>query len=343
MNERKVDVVVIGLVFAAMPILMQFGRMLFATLSDFWGRKLFFFANGLFGTISSLIYYVARTPLDFLFGKAAEGTKEGAIWAVNRPFLLEKNEGSWRALVHLRTIVYLGFALGNLVAGFLIVWLLFEGTMILCAFFGVIVVMLSLLLTGERKEHFNLSKAVGFLDFRRKTRIFKLFIFLFFVTGLSYGFVGGYVIPLFLKNCGFDTTTIGLIIGIQILVAGIFSYIFSKTSKMRQLILISGLLFSCTFILLSLANPLTAVFLVIFFGFVQGANAIGQEGMLSKVSNKESYGTDIGLLMIGLHIGETISSALAGLLIANWGFAAPFLIAALTYTIFYLTSYKVMD
>lgn len=65
MKERNVDVVIIGLVFATMPLIMQFGRMVFATLSDFWGRKLFFASNGVLGAVSSLIYYFAYTPLEF--------------------------------------------------------------------------------------------------------------------------------------------------------------------------------------------------------------------------------------------------------------------------------------
>ncbi|MDI6690710.1 MAG: MFS transporter [Candidatus Bathyarchaeota archaeon] len=134
MKERNVDVVVIGLVFAAMPLIMQFGRMFFATLSDFLGRKIFFVSNGVLGVISSLIYYAAKMPSEFLFGKVVEGTKEGAIWAVNRAFLLERERGRWRILVYLRTVVYVGFAVGSLLAGFLAAWLFFDGTM-LCALF----------------------------------------------------------------------------------------------------------------------------------------------------------------------------------------------------------------
>jgi len=49
MKEKCIDVVLIGFVFAAMPLIMQLGRMFFATLSDFFGRKPFFMANGFLG------------------------------------------------------------------------------------------------------------------------------------------------------------------------------------------------------------------------------------------------------------------------------------------------------
>lgn len=342
MKARNVDVVVIGLVFAAMPLIMQLGRIFFATVSDFWGRKTFFVSNGVLGIISGLIYYAARSPLEFLFGKVMEGTKEGSLWAVNRAFLLEKNGGHWRILVYLRTVAYIAYALGSLIAGFLIVWFLFEGAMLVCTLFSVFVLLLALLLTSEKRGQFSMEKALRFLDFRKKTRIFKIFLFLFFVMGVSFGLVGGFVIPLFLDTVGFEAEGIGLIFGMEILVAGLFSYLFSKSSKMRELTLFSGVLFSITLFLLGFTNWILAAALVILFGSVQGMASIGQEGILSKVCDKESYGTDIGLMMMGLHLGEASSLALSGVLIALWGFVAPFVLAASTYTIFYVGSYMLL-
>lgn len=209
MKERNIDIVIMGLVFASFPLIMQFGRMLFATVSDFWGRKPFFVSNGLLGVISGLIYYFAHTPVEFLFGKVMEGTKEGAIWAVNRPFLLEKSGGHSRILVYLRAVMYAAFAVGSLLTGFLVIWFLYEGTMLFCALIGILVIFFSLMLVSERKNRFSVKKALHFLDLRKKKRLFKIFLILFFVLGLSYGFRGGFVIPMFLDNYGFTTRLSG--------------------------------------------------------------------------------------------------------------------------------------
>jgi len=342
MEARNVDVVVIGLVFAAMPLIMQLGRMVFATASDFWGRKMFFVSNGVLGVVSGLIYYVAHSPLEFLFGKVVEGTKEGSLWAVNRAFLLEKNGRHWRILVYLRTVAYVAYAVGSLVAGFLIVWLFFEGALLVCALFSVLVMSLAFLLVGEKKERFSAAKARRFLDFRKKSRVFKVFLVLFFVFGVSFGLVGGFVFPLFLDNVGFDVEGIGLIIGVEVLVAGLFSYLFSKTSRMRVLILLSGVLFTVTLLLLGFTSWIFAAILVVLFGSVQGMSSIGQEGILSKICDVECYGTDIGLLMMGLHLGEALSLAMSGFLISVWGFVAPFVLAASTHVFFYLGAYIIL-
>jgi len=250
MVQRKIDIVLIGFVFACMPVIMQLGRMFFATFSDFWGRKPFFILNGLLGIVSGLIYYFAHTALEFLFGKVAEGTKEGTLWAVNRAFLLERSPDQLRILVYMRTVIYVAYAFGSLLAGFLISWLLFEGTMILCALSGIFVLLLSLFLANERKEHFSVAKALQFLDIRKRGRVFKIFLFLFFCMGLAFGFIGGFVIPVFLSAANFNAENIGLIVCLQIVSAGLSSYIFSRTTKIRSLVLLSGMLFSTVLILL---------------------------------------------------------------------------------------------
>ncbi len=339
MKERQIDIVLIGFVFAAMPLIMQLGRMFFATLSDFFGRKPFFMANGFLGVISSLTYYFAHTPMEFLFGKVAEGTKEGAIWAVNRAYLLERDQGNWRLLVNLRTVVYVAFAIGSLIAGYLAALILYEGAMILCALLGVLGLLLSFTLIDEKKENFTVKQALQILDFRKKGRRFKVFLFLFFTMGLAFGFRSGYVIPYFLSIVGFSAEDVGLIFGAMILMAGLSSYIFFRYQDVKKLILVSGIIYSALLIPLGFLFPALAAVLVVAVGFAEGMNSVGQEGILSKICDKESYGTDIGLLMMGLHLGESASLALSGILIANWGFRTSFALAATVYAIFYMGAY----
>lgn len=339
MKERQVNVVTVGFVFAAMPIIFQLGRMLFAAFSDFWGRKVFFLSSGFLAVASGLIYYVAYTPLEYLFGKVVEGTKEGTLWAVNRAFLLEQGGGQLKTLIRLRTLVYIAYAVGSFAAGYLVAWILFEGAMLLCAAFGVIVVLVALTLKRGKKEEFDFSKALRFLDFRKKEKLFRKFLILFCMMGVSLGLIGGFVLTWYLDASGFNLETIGLIFGTQILLAGMFSHLFSKTKRTRQSILLSGIMFAVTFLILGFAAPFIAAALIVFYGAIQGVASIGQEAVASRISDKRSYGTDIGLLWTGFHITESLSLALTGIMISQWGFTAPFVLAALTYLIFAVGSY----
>jgi MFS family permease len=317
--------------------------MVFAIISDFWERKPFFILNGFLLAISNLIYYLAHTPLDFLFGKVTEGMKSASLWAVNRASLMESSEKKWRVLVHLRTVSYVSSAVGSLLAGIFVLFLFFKGTLMLCVLIGAIVVPLSLLLrrTGKRRE-LNMTKALHTLDFRKKKRLFKECLVLFFMMGLSFGFVSGFVYPLFLSENGFDAEAIGVLLGLQILLAGLVSYFFSRRFEIRRLILFSGLLYTFALILVGFSSFLLAAILVVAYGAVEGLLGIGQEGIVSKITNEESYGTDIGLLWMGHHIGRTLSLAMSGLIISTLGFAAPFLISALLYSLFYMTFYFIL-
>ncbi|MFQ5758288.1 MAG: MFS transporter [Candidatus Bathyarchaeia archaeon] len=340
MKERNIDIVTIGLIFACLPMIFQLTRMLFAVVSDFLGRKLFFVLNGFLNILSSSVYYLAYTPLQFLVGKVTEGTKSASLWAVNRAFLLEESGRKRKTLFHLRTSAYVSMAIGSLLAGILIVWLSYTNTLLLCVLVGAAVVPMSLLLT-ERKKRRGFSKkiALHYLDLRKKEKMFTMFLILFFVMGLSFGFRGGYVFPLFLEENEFDVEAIGVFLGVQTLLAGLSLYLFSKKIELEKLILLSGLLYSLFLLPLGFTSRLSAAFLVIVFGFADGLVGGGSEGILAKITGEKSYGTDIGLLMMGLHAGTTISLATSGFLIARWGFTAPFLSSAFIFPIFYISAY----
>jgi len=342
MTARNIDIITIGLVFASLPMIFQLGRMFFAVVSDFWGRKLFFILHGFLSVISSSIYYLAHTPLEFLFGKVMEATKDGSLWAVNRAFLLEKSEKKWTTLVYLRTATYVAFAVGSLLAGFFIFWFLFEGTLMLCALVSAFVVPAALLLVSERRERFSIEEALHLLDLRKKGKIFKVFLVLFFVMGLSFGLRGGFVFPLFLNANGFNAEAVGLLVGLQILLAGLFSYLFARKVEMGRLILVGGVFYTVVLVLLGFSSSFFAGLLVVVYGVAEGLVSIGQEGILSKITSEESYGIDIGLLMMGLHSGNALSLALSGFLISWWGFVAPFLISAFIFVFFYVGSYLIL-
>ncbi len=340
MEERKIDIVTIGLIFACLPIIFQLTRMLFAIVSDFLGRKLFFVLNGFLNILSGSVYFLSYTPLQFLLGKITEGTKSASLWAVNRAFLLEETGRKRKTLVHLRTNAYISMAVGSLLAGVLIVWFSFTNTLLLCILIGTVVVPTSLLLAERKKKRsLSLTKALRYLDLRNKEKAFTIFVLLFFVMGLSFGFKSGYVFPLFLEENEFDAQAIGVFLGIQMLLAGVSSYLFAKKMRIEKLILLSGFLYSLFLLLLGFSTQVLAAFLVVVFGVVDGLLVGGQEGILLKITKEESYGTDIGLLMMGLHAGTTTSLAISGFLIARWGFTASFLSSALIFPIFYLSAY----
>jgi hypothetical protein len=129
---------------------------------------------------------------------------------------------------------------------------------------------------------------------------------------------------------------------LQFLLAGLFSHLFAGRVEIRKHILMSGVLYSIIFILLGFSISVFAGVFVVIYGIVEGLLSISQEGILSKISVEESYGIDIGLLMMGLHGGVSLSLAISGLLISLWGFIVPFLLSASILPFFYVTSFFIL-
>jgi sugar phosphate permease len=111
---------------------------------------------------------------------------------------------------------------------------------------------------------------------------------------------------------------------------------------MKKLIFFSGIPYTCLLILIGLSTSIVTGVLVVVYGFIEGLLSIGQEGIVSSITDEKSYGTDIGLLWMGHHIGRTVSLALTGLVIASFGFVAPFLISACLYIFFYVPLYLIL-
>ena len=342
MTERNINVVIIGLVFASMPIFKQVQRIFLAAISDFWGRKPFFALSGTLGLISNSTYYLAHSPLAYLLGKIIEGSKEACLWAVNRPFLLEMSERKWTALVHLRTVAFTAMAVGSFLAGFLIVGISYQGTLVFCILFAAIIIPLSLMLDSGKRKKLSIADVLALLDFRRRSKVFRIFFVLSFLRGLATGFWSGFVLPLFLKGNGFGAQTIGLLLGLQALIAGASSYVFARESRLKKLILTSGVLYTLLFTLLGLSVSIFSGLLIIFLGVVEGLLAVVNEGVLPRITKRESYGSDIGLLMLGLHVGLTLSLAISGFLISSFGFVLLFVFSALVLIPEYVISYVVL-
>ncbi|MCX6820583.1 MAG: MFS transporter, partial [Candidatus Aenigmarchaeota archaeon] len=57
MVDKHVPIEEMGLIFAVMPIFMQTFRLVFGILSDYVGRKIFFWLDGLMSTVSLVFYY----------------------------------------------------------------------------------------------------------------------------------------------------------------------------------------------------------------------------------------------------------------------------------------------
>ncbi len=335
MLERKIDIISIGLIYSALPIIFQLTRLAFSILSDFIGRKIFFLLNGVLRVFYTLIYYFAFSPLEFLFGKIAEGTSSASLWAVNRPFILEQNKEKWKNLVKMRIFDFIPEALGTLLAGFLITFLLYSNTLIFCIFISFLSIPVSLKIIEKKKKGLEIKELFEILNLSKKTKLFKRALIIFFILGLSLGLTAYYVFPLFLKENGYSTEAIGIILGIQVLINGISLPYLTKKLNFKKIVIYGAILYSTFLFLLCFMKNFWVGLILILLGIANGLLSIGIEAVFSRVAtNNFAYGTDVGLLMTTFHVGRTISLIFSGFLISLFSFSLLFIFSALIFLIY---------
>jgi len=342
MSERNIGIVEMGLIFSLMPIIFQLTRFLFSILSEFFGRKIFFLFNGIMAVVSNLIYYAAYTPLGYVFGKVTEGIKDGSLWAVNRAYVMDHSEEKKKKLVQLRIFSSSFEALGNLLAGFLVVWLFFQNTILFTVALGVLLIPLSLRLKDLPKKRFNLIKACKSIDFRNKTSEFKKFLLLFCISGISDGFIAGYVFTMFLSGIGMNAELIGIVLGLSLLVTGLTIGFFTKI-KITRLLAVGGAMYCISLLLLGFSSTIFAIAIFIFMGLASGLIVNVSEAFFSTVTSSESYASDIGLLMTSFHGGRTISLLASGFIITSYGFPTTFALSSAAYAIYTFLTYKTVE
>jgi predicted MFS family arabinose efflux permease len=196
------------------------------------------------------------------------------------------------------------------------------------------------------REKLDVRRIVQALDFRRKSAKFKNFIVIFTLLGLSWGFITGYILPVFLQSLGVPVQDIGLLLGVRALCNAGVLYLFTKIWTGKRKIIVGGLLFAFMLGLLALsvsAGVAAVSVLVVLTGLVAGVADAGFETIFVSVSDHNFVGRDIGIIMIGLQAGQSLTQGLSGYVITYLGYPAMFFMAAMLYALFSVASYHNMN
>lgn len=342
MEKRNISIVQMGLIFSVMPMIFQLTRLSLGVLSDFLGRKIFLIFNSILALVSNTTYYFAHSPLSFAFGKVTEGVKDGSLWAVNRASVLdEEGEKRWR-LVQLRTFSSVFEAVGNLAAGFLITWFLFSNTILLTIVMSAMLVPISFSLSESVRSKFSSAEVLRSLDLRNRTAEFKKFLILFFTSGISDGFIAGYVFTVFLNQGGMSTELIGAVLGAKVLITGICIYFFTGI-KITRLLVAGGATYAFSLSALGFTNAAFAGLLLLLLGVANGVLTNASERFFPALTRNGTYASDVGLLMTSFHTARTASILTSGFLIASYGFSSVFLLSSLACLVYVVMAYKVLD
>jgi len=343
MLERKISIESMGLIFAVLPLVLQASRMIFGVISDHVGRKKFYWLNGIANIISLLAYCLANNPFTFLIGKVSEAIKEASIWSVNRAYFLDHSQKAEKSLMKMRGIGYIFYAIGILGAGFFITNLFYNKTLFALIILSFLIFPnVSKLIDGEKRE-ISILAIIDAFNINNKSKKFKTFFWLYFIIGLYYGLIGGYVFPLFLKEAGTSIEQIGLILGMQSLLGGIAIYSLRSWGKGKYKLLIGGILNALSFVCIIFSPQIFLPAIIVFSGIFGGLFDAGGETIFVETASRESLAGDISLLMIGINVGASVAQAVSGFIISSFGFAALFIGAAFLNLTFSVLAFQNME
>ena len=344
MLERNISVESMGLIFAILPLVQQTNRIIFGMISDFLGRKKFYWLNGILNFVYLIIYYFSKSPFGFLMGKVSQGLKSASLWSVNRAYLLDYYiENKEETLVKLRAYDTGFNALGMLIAGFLIATFSYDKTLLILILLSIVMLPSIKVLKDKNKEDIKILEILKTFDFKSKSKKFKKFFFIFFILGFYWGLIGGYIFPLFLKEAGFAKESIGLLLGTRALIGGIAMYALKSVGRAKDKLLIGGILSALIVVLYPFVDINTLSVLVIFTGIFNVISGTGQEAIFAQTADSNSLAGDIGLLLTGAHVGMAITQAFSGFLISSFGFPFMFFLSSILRIIFSWLAFSNMD
>jgi MFS family permease len=343
MLERKISIESMGLIFAVLPLVFQANRMIFSVISDYAGRKKFYWLNGITNIISLLAYCLANNPITFLIGKISEAIKEASLWSVNRAYFLDHSQKAEKSLVKMRGVGYIFYAVGILGAGFIITNLFYNKTLFLLTILSLLIFHNVSKLIDKDKREISILKIIDAFKINNKSKKFKIFFWLFFIQGLYYGLISGYIFPLFLKEIGTGIEQIGLILGMQALLSGIAIYFLRSWGKGKYKLLVGGILNALSFVFIAFSPQIFLPAIIILSGISSGLSEAGGETIFVETANRESLAGDIGLLMIGVNVGISITQAVSGFIISSFGFVYLFIAAAFLGLIFSVLAFQNME
>jgi len=332
--KMNADVEEVGFILSVIPLFMLIVRTVVAVLSETYGNRMFFSLQGLSEAVAAAIYFVASTPLIFVFAKIFEGASYSFFWAVNRTAIFEdaKYNKKDRAIESaiMVAIRMVGGVVGIIAAAFIITNYSFEYFFLLLCALGLVTFFASTIMRDNGKRQVDITKVfdiVGAPDFWKTA----LALGLNFPASTLLLF---FAIPVFAKlNLGADYITIGAIMAIFYGFVGVGDFLGAKMRLDERRLFWPELLGAPLMILLPFSGQYFTLVLALA-GISYGLSASIFEDIVSKAVEKTKYvSSAIALLHVPGRAIEFLVLFLAGVVYVVFGAWAPFALAGVMFCI----------
>jgi MFS family permease len=345
--DRNVDLAEIGVIISVLPLVFLSVRMLFASLADQIGwAPLFILFHWPATFFSAAIYFLADSVPAFFLGKAVEGVKESAYWAVNRTAIFSLSpKKEEKEATRINAVIWLATAIGSAAAGIGIAYLGFSSTLatmlIASAAMGIPAALLRH--AGKRNAKLKIPNVLTSLNPRGRDKTFWLVsIVLLFNSLATYPLIT-LLLPVFMdQQLKYDYVSIGLAFMLYNVVASIVALgTLKKTLGVKRVIVQSIIGLFATLLLANSGFYFPALFLAL--AVTRGLGIGFFESVIAKVSkNRQTVSVDIGLLHIPTRFAEFASVLSAGFIAQSFGYAPMFAASGIFFTIFSASSLYIL-
>ncbi len=328
----------IGLIFGANPLARAFLMMLFASLSDRFGKKLFM-AVGLSGyLLVSLGFVMAATPLHLFLMRILQGAFSGMVIPVARAYAGELSrrgrEGSVMGYMSLG--FFAGHAGGPVMGGLIADHMGIESVFYFMGALSAVALGTILLYVPERVSG-RLRKdssepAPTALEMLRSD-VVKGIITIRGSVALGRG-IYATLLPLFGQVVvGLTATQVGILVSLRALVASVLQPVFGLLADRynRKYLAITGFLLAPVGLLLvSLSGSFMHLLaLSVFMGLSTGISVPSATAIAVEEGRIFGMGTMMGLLALGQSLSMSGGAFLGGVLLDTAGPRGSFQVAAL--------------
>jgi len=342
--NRGVSLVEIGAVLSIMPAIFLVVRVIFAAIADQVGWSPLFLINTMSMTTSTMIYSIAKSPLEFAIGKVFEGISMSAYWAVSRTATYELSPGREASeATRVIAMVSIGGAIGGAVTGLVMNMINVDAAFPVLMVVSTIQVYPVVLLwkSGLKSGRLNMMKALKALDLRGRSIRFWYISMIMAINSLSRYPLFNMILPVYMaKTLGYDYMGIGFMTTIYSFTSSLTIYLTLK----KPLNIVRAVTQSIIYLLACVGITLSAnllPILIIIMAFADGLGAKFYESIIVKATRNrhETISVDIGILHIPMRLFESTALIIFGLIVEILGYNAVFIISGLAYISFSILSY----
>ena len=342
--NRGVSLVEIGAVLSIMPAIFLVVRVIFAAIADQVGWSPLFLVNTMSMATATMIYCIAKSPLEFAIGKVFEGISMSAYWAVSRTATYELSPGREASeATKVIATVSIGGAIGGATTGLVMSMINVDAAFPLLTAVSIIQAYPIILLwrSGLKSGKLNIVKALKALDLRGRSIGFWYTSLIMAINSLSRYPLFNMILPVYMaKMLGYDYMGIGFMTTIYNLTSSLTIYLTLKKPLNIARAVTQSIIYFLACIGMTRSTNLLPILMMVM-AFADGLGAKFYESIIVKaVRNRdETISVDIGILHIPMRMFESTALIIFGLIVEILGYNAAFIISGLAYISFSILSY----